>query len=82
MIEQTDAALMNLKLILCRDESPKILRAPSPGEEVSAELHQLGEIIRPTLERQFLTLALLQHHGSGKITRSLALAGPTTVDVV
>ncbi|MBP7079628.1 MAG: glycerol-3-phosphate 1-O-acyltransferase PlsB [Rhodocyclaceae bacterium] len=71
VIEQTEAALMNRKLILCRDESPKILRAPSPGEEVSAELHQLGEIIRPTLERQFLTLALLQHHGSGKITRSL-----------
>ena len=32
-------------------------RAPSPNSEASPELHQLGEIIRPTLERQFLTLA-------------------------
>jgi glycerol-3-phosphate O-acyltransferase len=29
----------------------------------------LGEAIRPTLERHFLTLALLQRHGSGRLTR-------------
>ena len=71
VIEKTEAALISRKLIVCRAESPNILRAPMPSDETSAELHQLGEIIRPTLERQFLTLALLQHHGSGKITRGL-----------
>ena len=40
-----------------------MLRAPPPNSEASPELRQLGEIIRPMLERQFLTLALLQHHG-------------------
>ena len=44
--------------------------APPPNSEASPELRQLGEIIRPTLERQFLTLALLQHHGSGRLTRN------------
>ena len=71
VINKTEATLISRKLIFCREESPTILRSPSPGEEASAELHQLGEIIRPTIERQFLTLALLQHHGSGKITRTL-----------
>jgi hypothetical protein len=47
------------------------LRSPLPIHETNAELRQLGEIIRPTLERQFLTLALLQHHGSGKLTREM-----------
>jgi glycerol-3-phosphate O-acyltransferase len=46
------------------------LRAPPPNSEANPELRQLGEIIRPTLERQFLTLALLQHSGSGKLTRA------------
>jgi glycerol-3-phosphate O-acyltransferase len=69
ILAQTETTLISRGLIQCRDGSPNILRAPSPGEDASAELHQLGEIIRPTLERQFLTLALLQHHGSGKITR-------------
>jgi glycerol-3-phosphate O-acyltransferase len=47
-----------------------VLRAPPPNSEASPELRQLGEIIRPMLERQFLTLALLQHHGSGSLTRA------------
>ena len=71
VIEQTEATLISRNLIVVRPESPMVLRAPPPSDEASAELYQLGEIIRPTLERQFLTLALLQHHGSGKITRSL-----------
>jgi len=43
--------------------------APEPHSEAFAELRLLGETIRPTLERHFLTLALLQRHGSGRITR-------------
>jgi glycerol-3-phosphate O-acyltransferase len=67
LIDRTEDALVSRGLIL-RDTSTNVLRAPPPSSEVSPELRQLGEIIRPTLERQFLTLALLKHHGSGTLT--------------
>lgn len=69
VIDRTEAALFRRGLIL-GDSRSEILRAPPPNSEASPELRQLGEIIRPTLERQFLTLALLQHHGSGRLTRN------------
>jgi len=69
VIDRTEDALNRRGLIL-GDRRGEILRAPSPNSEASPELRQLGEIMRPTLERQFLTLALLQHHGSGRLTRS------------
>lgn len=56
--------------LICFDDENTTLRAPSPNSQASAELRQLGNIIRPTLERQFLTLALLQHHGSGQLHRA------------
>lgn len=68
-IDAAEAALSSRGLIL-GDPQSAILRAPSPNSEASPELRQVGEIIRPTLERQFLTLALLQHHGSGRLTRA------------
>ncbi len=43
--------------------------APEPTSQAFAELRLLGETIRPTLERHFLTLALLQRHGPGRIAR-------------
>jgi glycerol-3-phosphate O-acyltransferase len=43
--------------------------APEPTSQAFAELRLIGETIRPTLERHFLTLALLQRHGSGRLTR-------------
>jgi glycerol-3-phosphate O-acyltransferase len=45
------------------------LIAPEANSQELAELRLLGETIRPTLERHFLTLALLQRHGSGRLTR-------------
>jgi len=68
-IDGAEAALSSRGLIL-GDPQAGILRAPPPNSEASPELRQLGEIIRPTLERQFLTLALLQHHGSGRLNRA------------
>lgn len=70
VIERTEQALIKRGLILCETGSD-VLRAPPPSSEANPELRQLGEIIRPTLERQFLTLALLQHHGSGQLTRAM-----------
>ena len=69
VVDRAEAALLRRGLI-CGDAGTQILSAPPPNSEASPELRQLGEIIRPTLERQFLTLALLQHHGSGKLTRA------------
>ncbi|MDA8255993.1 MAG: glycerol-3-phosphate 1-O-acyltransferase PlsB [Betaproteobacteria bacterium] len=69
VIDRTEAALARRGLILADGDSG-MLRAPPPNSEASPELRQLGEIIRPTLERQFLTLALLQHYGSGTLTRA------------
>lgn len=74
--EEIDAAIDSTEAALCQrglifgDSGTGLLRAPPPNSEASPELQQLGEIIRPTLERQFLTLALLQHHGSGRLTRA------------
>ena len=69
VIDQAEAALAHRGLILENGQSG-MLRAPLPNSEANPELRQLGNIIRPTLERQFLTLELLQHHGSGQLTRA------------
>ena len=45
------------------------LSAPEPNSQEFSELRLLGETLRPILERHFLTLALLQHVGSGMRTR-------------
>ena len=68
-IDRCEAALARRGLIQV-DDAAGVLRAPPPNSEAGPELRQLGEIIRPTLERQFLTLALLQHHGSGTLSRA------------
>ncbi len=67
LIDRTEDALVQRELIV-KDTANNVLRAPDPNSQASPELRQLGEIIRPTLERQFLTLALLKHHGSGKLS--------------
>lgn len=54
--------------LLQRNE-PEQLSAPEPNSQEFAELHLLGETLRPILERHFLTLAVLQHCGSGCRTR-------------
>lgn len=69
VIDRAEAALFRRGLIVSDGQS-EMLSAPPPNSEASPELRQLGNIIRPTLERQFLTLALLQHHGSGQLTRA------------
>ena len=43
--------------------------ARAPGSREFHELAMLGETLRPTLERHFLTLLLLRRHGSGRVTR-------------
>jgi glycerol-3-phosphate O-acyltransferase len=56
--------------LLRRPDGSDRLAAPEPVSQEFAELRLLGETIRPLLERHFLTLALLQKHGSGRLTRA------------
>ncbi len=46
------------------------LIGPDPSSPAFAELQLLGEALRPMLERYLLTLALLEHHGSGILNRA------------
>lgn len=55
--------------LLGRSNVSGMLVAPEPISQEFAELHLLGETIRPLLERHFLTLSLLQRHGTGQLTR-------------
>jgi glycerol-3-phosphate O-acyltransferase len=61
-------ALVARRLLICPAGETQVA-APEAISEEFAELHLLGETIRPLLERHFLTLALLQSHGSGQTTR-------------
>lgn len=54
-------------LLQCDDRD--VLSAPEASRPESVELRMLGETLRPTLERHFLTLSLLQHSGPGMKTR-------------
>ena len=67
VIDTLIAALIRRGL-LQRDEHG-LLHAPEPSSPESAELRMLGETLRPTLERHFLTLSLLQRSGPGSKTR-------------
>ncbi len=54
--------------LLFRNDAGR-LSAPEQNSQAFVELRLLGETLRPILERHFLTLAMLQHHGSGTRTR-------------
>ena len=69
VIARTEAAL-ELHGLLRVDADGGMLHAPPASVAESEQLRQLGEIVRPTLERQFLTLALLQRAGSCQMTRA------------
>ncbi|MBS3916463.1 MAG: hypothetical protein KGZ31_02085 [Sulfuritalea sp.] len=62
-------AALEARGLLRRNPDSGRLAAPEPNSQAFAELLLLGETIRPALERHFLTLALLQRHGSGRLTR-------------
>jgi glycerol-3-phosphate O-acyltransferase len=66
--EAVIGVLLARKLV-ARSEDSGAVTAPEPISEEFAELRLLGETIRPLLERHFLTLSLLQRHGTGQLTR-------------
>jgi glycerol-3-phosphate O-acyltransferase len=65
-LDATLAVLLARGLIRSLDGN---LAAAEANSQEWAELRLIGETIRPTLERNFLILALLQHHGSGQLCR-------------
>ena len=62
-------AVLTARGLMRRNPETGRYAAPEPNSQAFAELRLLGETIRPTLERHFLTLALLQRQGSGRLTR-------------
>jgi glycerol-3-phosphate O-acyltransferase len=55
--------------LLSHSEDSRRLLAPEPYTREFAELHLIGETLRPTLGRHFLALSLLQQRGAGVMTR-------------
>ena len=66
---QTVLAVFAERGLLRRSAESGRLAAPEANSQEFAELRLFGETMRPTLERHFLTLALLQRCGSGSLTR-------------
>ncbi len=66
---ETVVRVLLARRLLARPEGSTDLAAPEPISQEFAELHLLGETIRSLVERHFLTLALLQRHGTGQLTR-------------
>lgn len=66
VLEQVLATLADRGLI--REQEGQ-LGPPEANSEEWAELRMIGEIIRPTLERHFLVLTLLQRSTPGQLTR-------------
>lgn len=67
---ETVISVLLARRLLVRSTISGRLAAPEPISQESAELHLLGESIRPLLERHFLTLAVLQRHGTGQLSRA------------
>ncbi|HTY99644.1 MAG TPA: glycerol-3-phosphate 1-O-acyltransferase PlsB, partial [Rhodocyclaceae bacterium] len=65
-LDKVVAVLSARGLVLTRGSE---LLAPEPNSLEFAELQLLGQTMRPTLERVLLTLAVLQQHGSGRLSR-------------
>ena len=55
-------------LVRHSDGSTRLV-APEPYTQEFAELHLIGETLRPTLGRHFLALSLLQERGAGMMSR-------------
>ncbi len=66
---QAIEALLQLE-ILTRGRNKKMLIRPPSGSAKAYQLLMLGQSMVPMLQRFYLVIAILVHHGSGKLTRS------------
>ncbi|GAA5017960.1 glycerol-3-phosphate 1-O-acyltransferase PlsB [Acinetobacter puyangensis] len=66
IIEQYCDALIEAKLIL--DDGHNTLYSPTPNSEQHKQLLVLATPVKQSLERYFMTLALINQRGSGKIS--------------
>jgi len=56
--------------ILTRGRNKKMLMRPRAGSAKAYQLLMLGQSMVPMLQRFYLVVAILVHHGSGKLTRA------------
>jgi glycerol-3-phosphate O-acyltransferase len=66
VIEHVSEALINAELVF--DDGRGTLYSPAPNSEAYNQLTVLGTPVKQSLERYFMTLALLTQRGSGQIT--------------
>jgi len=62
-------ALIDLE-ILTRGRNKKMLIRPPAGSAKAYQLLMLGQSMVPMLQRFYLVIAILLHHGSGRLTRA------------
>lgn len=67
-VRDTAQVLMQRGLLRI-DADTRLWHAPAATTEASEQLGQLGEMIRPLLQRLFIVLSLLEHHGPGMLDR-------------
>jgi glycerol-3-phosphate O-acyltransferase len=65
---QAIEALLQLE-ILTRGRNKKMLVRPRAGSAKAYQLLMLGQSMVPMLQRFYLVIAILVHHGSGRLTR-------------
>lgn len=65
---QAIEALLQLE-ILTRGRNKKMLIRPRAGSAKAYQLLMLGQSMVPMLQRFYLVIAILVHHGSGRLTR-------------
>jgi len=62
-------ALLDME-ILSRGRNKKLLVRPHSGSAKAYQLLMLGQSMVPMLQRFYLVIAILVHHGSGELTRA------------
>ena len=62
-------ALLDME-ILARGRNKKLLVRPHAGSAKAYQLLMLGQSMVPMLQRFYLVIAILVHHGSGELTRA------------
>jgi glycerol-3-phosphate O-acyltransferase len=62
-------ALLDMEL-LARGRNKKLLIRPHAGSAKAYQLLMLGQSMVPMLQRFYLVIAILVHHGSGELTRA------------
>lgn len=68
VVDQYCNALIDAKLVIGSEDDPEQLYSPAPNSEQHKQLQVLAKPVKQSLERYFMTMALINQGGSGKIS--------------